>query len=95
MTVDNTPPIAAVQMVKRDGNRLFVPCYDNTAVASVEYRAEGGEWIAATCEDGIFDEPYEVAVIDLSKLPANAKKVEVRVRDSAGNESTAALSTHQ
>lgn len=95
ITVDNTPPIAAVQMVKRDGNRLFVPCYDNTAVASVEYRAEGGEWIAATCEDGIFDEPYEVAVIDLSKLPANAKKVEVRVRDSAGNESTAALSTHQ
>jgi hypothetical protein len=34
----------------------------------------------------VFDQPYEVLVIDLSKLPANVKVVEVRVRDSAGNE---------
>lgn len=86
--VDNTPPIVAVQGTKREGQRLFVPCYDNTFVASAEYRAEGGEWMAATCEDGIFDEPYELVIVDLSKLPANAKAIEVRVRDGAGNERT-------
>ena len=86
--VDNTPPIVSVSAVKRDGNRLLVPCYDNTFVASAEYRAEGGEWVAATCEDGVFDEPYEIVVVDLSKLPANAKAIELRVRDGAGNERT-------
>ena len=86
--VDNTPPMISVAGVKRDGHRLLVPCYDNTFVASAEYRAEGGEWMAATCEDGIFDEPYELVIVDLSKLPANAKAIEVRVRDGAGNERT-------
>jgi hypothetical protein len=84
--VDNTPPTLGTHAVKREGNKLLVPAYDNTAVGSAEYRAEGGEWIAATCQDGVFDQPYEVLVIDLGKLPANVKVVEVRVRDFAGNE---------
>jgi outer membrane protein assembly factor BamB len=84
--VDNTPPTLGTHAVKREGNKLLVPAYDNIAVGSAEYRAEGGEWIAATCQDGVFDQPYEVLVIDLSKLPANVKVVEVRVRDFAGNE---------
>jgi outer membrane protein assembly factor BamB len=84
--VDNTPPTLGTHAVKREGNKLLVPAYDNIAVGSAEYRAEGGEWIAATCQDGVFDQPYEVLVIDLGKLMANVKVVEVRVRDSAGNE---------
>jgi hypothetical protein len=84
--VDNTPPILGTYAVKRESNKLLVPAYDNTSVGSAEYRAEGDEWIAATCQDGVFDQPYEVLIIDLSKLPANIEAVEVRVRDSAGNE---------
>jgi len=84
--VDNTPPILGTYAVKRESNKLLVPAYDNTSVGSAEYRAEGDEWIAATCQDGVFDQPYEVLIIDLSKLPANVEAVEVRVRDSAGNE---------
>lgn len=86
ITVDNTPPIPSGQMAKRDGDRLLVPCYDNTRLASAEYRAEKGEWMAAVCQDGVFDQPYEVLVLDLTKLPKNTKTIEVRARDAAGNE---------
>jgi len=84
--VDNTPPTLGTHAIKREGDKLLVPAYDNTALGSAEYRAEGGEWIAATCQDSVFDQPYEVLIIDLSKLPKNVKTIEVRVRDFAGNE---------
>mgnify|MGYP001770787968 FL=1 len=89
--VDNTPPIIGTHSVKRDGNKLLVPVYDNTSIASAEYRAEGSEWIAAVCQDGVFDQPYEILIVDLSRLPKEAKAVEIRARDAAGNEQVAKL----
>ncbi|MCS7264456.1 MAG: hypothetical protein NZ805_06455 [Armatimonadetes bacterium] len=86
ITVDNTLPSVGTHAVKREVDKLLVPVYDNTFVASAEFRPEGGEWQAAVCQDGVFDQPYEVLVIDLSKLPKNVKAIEVRVRDAAGNE---------
>lgn len=86
--IDNTPPTLGTHLIKREGNTLLVPAYDNTAVSSAEYRAEGGEWIAAVCQDGVFDQPYEVLVVDLSRLPKDVKSVEIRIRDAAGNEKT-------
>lgn len=86
--VDNTPPVASWQTAKRDDDKLLVPCYDNNVVASAEYRAEGGEWVATVCQDGVFDQSYEVLVIDLTKLPKGVKTIELRVRDAAGNERT-------
>ncbi|MFN3422907.1 MAG: hypothetical protein ACK40X_14435, partial [Armatimonadota bacterium] len=65
--VDNTPPSVGAHAIKREGEKLLVPVYDNTFVSSAEFRAEGGEWQAAICQDGVFDQPYEVLVIDLSK----------------------------
>ncbi len=84
--VDNTPPTVGTHAIKREGDKLLVPVYDNTFVASAEFRPEGGEWQAAICQDGVFDQPYELLVIDISKLPKNVKAVEIRVRDAAGNE---------
>ncbi len=84
--VDNTPPSVGKNSIKREGDNLLVPVYDNTFVASAEYRIEGGQWQASVCQDGVFDQPYEVLVIDLSQLPKDAKTVEIRVRDAAGNE---------
>lgn len=84
--IDNTPPALGSHAVKREGSKLFVPAYDNTAVGSAEYRAESGDWIAATCQDGVFDQPYEMLVIDLNRLPKDVKVVEIRIRDTAMNE---------
>ncbi len=84
--VDNTPPTVGTHAIKREGDKLLVPVYDNTFVASAEFRPEGREWQAAICQDGVFDQPYELLVIDISKLPKNVKTVEIRVRDAAGNE---------
>ncbi len=84
--VDNTPPTVGTHAIKREGNNMLVPVYDNTFVASAEFRPEGGEWQAAICQDGVFDQTHEVLVIDLSKLAKKVKAIEIRVRDAAGNE---------
>ncbi len=84
--VDNTPPSVGNHAIQREDEKLLVPVYDNTFVSSAEFRPEGGEWQAAICQDGVFDQPYEVLVIDLSKLPKNVKAIEIRTRDAAGNE---------
>ncbi len=84
--VDNSPPGIFSDQVKRDGTKLLVPATDGWQIASAEYRFGEGEWYAAYCQDGIFDGPYEVLVLDLSRVPAGAKEIQVRVRDGAGNE---------
>ncbi|MCX7643399.1 MAG: hypothetical protein N2116_06295, partial [Armatimonadetes bacterium] len=86
ITVDNTLPSVGTHAVKREGDKLLVPVYDNTFVASAEFRPEGGEWQAAICQDGVFDQPYELLVIDFSRLQKNVKAFEIRIRDAAGNE---------
>lgn len=88
LIVDNTPPVLIWAKRERKGSRLFVTAYDNTTLGSAEYRPEGGEWIAATCADGVFDEPYETLIIDLHRLPVGTKVLEIRLRDAAGNEIT-------
>ncbi len=84
--VDNTPPTIGSHLVQNKDGKLLVPVYDNIALASAEYRPEGGDWVAAGCQDGVFDQPYEVLVIDLERLAKETKVIEVRVRDAAGNE---------
>ncbi|MCX7967524.1 MAG: hypothetical protein N3B10_03425 [Armatimonadetes bacterium] len=86
ITIDNTPPSVGTHAIKREGDKLLVPVYDNTFVASAEFRPEGGEWQAAICQDGVFDQPHELLVIDLGRLQKNVKAIEIRIRDAAGNE---------
>jgi len=86
LIVDNTPPTVGTHAVRREGEKLLVPLYDNTFVSSAEFRPEGGEWQAGICQDGVFDQPHEILVIDLSRLPKSVKAIEIRVRDGAGNE---------
>lgn len=87
--VDNTPPEV---WRPEPGEKLAEPpkkvrCYDATTfVASAEYRVDGGEWIAAACDDGVFDSKSEDVLIDASKLPTGMHTLELRVRDGAGNE---------
>lgn len=87
--VDNTPPEIWYPF---PGEKISEPpkavrCYDETTfIASAEYRADSGEWIAAACSDGVFDSKREELLIDISKLPPGKHTLEIKVRDGAGNE---------
>ncbi|MCS7224801.1 MAG: hypothetical protein NZ959_09640 [Armatimonadetes bacterium] len=84
--VDNSAPGIFLDQVQIRDGKLLVPCSDGWLIGSGEYRVGDGEWLAAYCDDGVFDSPYEVLVLDLSLLPKGAKEIQVRVRDGAGNE---------
>ena len=87
--VDNTPPevISPAPSEKISVPLKSIKCYDSTTyIASAEYRIDEGEWIAATCLDGVFDSKYEDVILDTSKLKKGRHTLELRVRDAAGNE---------
>jgi sugar lactone lactonase YvrE len=95
IVVDNTPPTIELRATPRQSAEApprEVPCRDaSTSIASAEYRADKGEWIAAAAADGIFDSPEETVRLDPKRLPAGRHTLTLRVRDAAGNERTATL----
>ncbi|MCE5198843.1 hypothetical protein LLG39_07695 [bacterium] len=57
-------------------------------IAGVQYRVNGGSWIAAAPEDGVFDSPYESFAITADGIVRGTSKIEIQAVDSAGNAST-------
>jgi hypothetical protein len=93
--LDNTAPTVRRSAIQRDarGLPLRIPCSDALSYLSgADYRIDGGEWIGAASEDGIWDSTAETALVDAKKLPAGRHTVEFRIRDAAGNSRVEKLS---
>jgi hypothetical protein len=59
-----------------------------TAIRAVQYRVDGGEWVAAVAKDGIFDAPLESFTLTTGPLSSGPHTVEVQALDEAGNIAT-------
>lgn len=57
-------------------------------ITGVQFRVDGGAWMAAAADDGMYDSPYEVFKATTGSLPVGSHKVEIQAIDSAGNAST-------
>lgn len=57
-------------------------------IAGVQYRVDGGDWAAASADNGIFDSPTEDFTINTPSLSVGTHKVEVQAIDAAGNASS-------
>ena len=89
--IDNTPPVIAINSVRREGGRItlvFEVRDDNSAVQKVEYSLDGDRWQAVYPKDGIADsrvEQYELTVPDAQ----GAQGVVLRATDALNNVSSA------
>ena len=54
-------------------------------VVGVQYRVDGGSWMAAAAKDGLFDSPHEAFALTTGNLSVGDHKVEVQAVDAAGN----------
>ncbi|MGQ9454983.1 MAG: SpoIVB peptidase S55 domain-containing protein [Armatimonadota bacterium] len=54
-------------------------------ISGVQYRVDGGQWMAASPADGIFDSPYEAFELMVEKLSAGEHNLEIQAVDAAGN----------
>ena len=57
-------------------------------VRAVQGRADGGDFAAASADDGLFDSPQELWTLILPALSSGSHKIEVQVLDRAGNSTT-------
>ncbi|HSV74911.1 MAG TPA: hypothetical protein VLH79_14215 [Chthonomonadales bacterium] len=60
----------------------------HVAVVAVQYRVDGGAWVAATPEDGIFDSQIEGYRIVTEPLASGTRRIEVKAFSAAGVTST-------
>ncbi|MBV9848063.1 MAG: hypothetical protein JO250_00095 [Armatimonadetes bacterium] len=58
-------------------------------VKAVQGRADGGDFVAALADDGLFDSPLEAFTLTLGPLSSGAHTIEVQAVDQAGNAATA------
>ncbi|HZT43169.1 MAG TPA: SpoIVB peptidase S55 domain-containing protein [Chthonomonadaceae bacterium] len=58
------------------------------AVTAVQYRIDGGDWIAATAKDGLFDSSHESFAFVTLPLPSGKHTVEVEAFNAAGAKAT-------
>ncbi|MDH7602995.1 MAG: SpoIVB peptidase S55 domain-containing protein [Armatimonadota bacterium] len=91
VAVCNTPPkvvLYAKKLEVRQGQRAEISGSASSGVvdlAGVQYRVDGGTWMAASSDDGIFDSPYEPFTIALDSLSVGTHKIEIQAVDTAGN----------
>ncbi|MEN6357556.1 MAG: SpoIVB peptidase S55 domain-containing protein [Armatimonadota bacterium] len=57
-------------------------------ITGVQFRVDGGAWMAAAADDGMYDSSYEMFKATTGPLSAGSHKVEIQAIDSAGNAST-------
>lgn len=57
-------------------------------VTGAQFRVDGGDWMAASADDGMYDSPYEMFKLTTGSLAAGTHKIEVEAIDSAGNATT-------
>ena len=60
-------------------------------IAGVQYRVDGGDWAAASPDNGIFDSQTEDFTITTPNLSNGTHKVEVQAIDAAGNAASATI----
>jgi outer membrane protein assembly factor BamB len=65
-----------------------IALHPSVAIAGVQYRIDGGEWLAAGATDGIFDSPNEPFALTTLPLAIGMHKIEVQAQDEAGNTAT-------
>ena len=57
-------------------------------VRAVQGRADGGDFVAASADDGLFDSPQEAWTLALPALSSGSHKIDVQALDRAGNSVT-------
>lgn len=57
-------------------------------IVGVQYRVDGGAWVSAAPDDGMFDSPEERFTVVTDVLASGTRKVEVQAVDAAGNASS-------
>lgn len=93
-TVDTVEPDTTITPLSPDPTNDNTPTLSGTAtdattaIVLVEYRVDGGAWIAATATNGAFNELSEDYTFTTSTLADGQHTVEVRATDAAGNVET-------
>lgn len=96
-TVCNTPPKLTVYRKTMEVKGVGSATINGTAaselaeVTGVQFRVDGGAWMAAAAEDGVFDSLYESFTVTTGDLSTGKHKVEIQAVDSAGNATTSAV----
>ena len=94
-TRDTTPPIPNITPLPNNTTTDILPAFfgvatDESGVANVEYRLDGGIWTSAEATDGIFNSTRETFTITTTTpLSRGTHLLELRTTDTAGNITTA------
>ncbi len=60
-------------------------------VTAVQYRVDGGDWIAAVPKDGLFDTPQEAFTLSTGPLAKGKHTLEVKAFNAAGSTATSKI----
>lgn len=90
--VCNTPPqvkLSAPQTLGEGGSVTLegTVTQNLVAVTAVQYRVDGGDWIAAVAKDGLFDSSQEGFTVVTLPLPKGKHTLEVAAFNTAGSKS--------
>jgi hypothetical protein len=84
--IDHQPPAVTISF---NGKTATVTLKDDlTRLAKAAYAVDGGDWIAAFPDDGLFDTSSETITISFANLKSGAHVLMVRGIDAAGNVGT-------
>jgi sugar lactone lactonase YvrE len=86
--IDNTPPVATLGAVRRDGATAHIEfeAADQTSpLRHCEYSVDASGWVPIEAADGIVDGLREKFTLDLKGLAPGEHLLVIRVADSAGN----------
>ncbi len=87
LVIDNTPPKVALGPVRVVGDQIELTAVltDNLALRSAEWRLDGGTWLPALPQDGLFDSEVETVLVRTLHLKPGEHTIELRAQDAAGN----------
>gem|GEM_PF-4743484 len=89
-TIDTRGPAVTLDSVPAHVSQLPLVFSGETVdlysrVASVRFRVNGGEWLAAAATDGAFDESFEPWTFSVAEIPEGTHDIEVTGEDTLGN----------
>lgn len=87
ITVDNTPPTVATELVRQGGaSRLVVRVHDGRSpIQKLEYSIGGGSWSLVYPVDGLSDSPDERYEITLGPNDTDVTRIVIRATDTLQN----------
>ncbi|MGC8668109.1 MAG: hypothetical protein ACP5VE_08355 [Chthonomonadales bacterium] len=94
VTVCNAVPqivmLESGQKTEANGSVIMegVALQKGVVITAVQFRVDGGEWLAAAPADGIFDSSLERFRIETGPLSKGSHSIEVKAFNAAGNSST-------